>query len=54
MVSQTEMVNFFNKFNDFLNEFSHLESSLKDSEHKGKLSKTADDLRKFCSGFVKK
>ena len=53
-ISQTEMCDFFNKFNEFLNAFSHSEEYLKDSEAKGKLSNAADDLRKFCTRFLNK
>ena len=47
------MVEFFNKFNEFLNEFSHIEDHLKDSGGKTKLFKAADDLYKFGTRFVR-
>ena len=52
-ISTDEMVEFFNKFNEFLNEFSHIEDYLKDSEGKTKLFKAVDDLYKFCTRFVR-
>lgn len=54
MLFTDKMNEFFNKFDEFLNEFSHIEEYIKDPEAKGKLSKVVDDLRKFCTGFVKK
>ena len=53
-VTRKEMDEFFVKFKEFLNEFSHIMDSMKDPKAKDKLSKVMKELSDTASNFLKR
>lgn len=52
MVTRKEMAKFFDKFDNFLNEFSHIEGYIQDTNAKNKLHDATKELCDTITGII--